>query len=168
MLDLAVLAIFPGIMVFVAISDLLTMTIPNRVSIILVAGFFALAFAMGLPLSTIGWHAAAGALVLAICFTLFNFGWIGGGDAKFAATSALWLGFGVLGAYGVLTAIFGGILTLGILQLRRIHLSEERWAGTWLGRLHDKTVGVPYGVALAAAGLVVYPDTAIWLAARAV
>jgi prepilin peptidase CpaA len=168
MLDFAVLAIFPGIMVFAAISDLFTMTIPNRISLILIAGFFALAFAIGLPLATIGWHAAAGALVLAICFTLFSFGWIGGGDAKFAATTALWLGFGVLGMYSVLAAIFGGILTLCILQLRRIRLSEERWAGTWIGRLHDKNIGVPYGVALAAAGLAVYPETAIWLAARSI
>jgi prepilin peptidase CpaA len=141
MLDLAVLAIFPGIMVFAAISDLLTMTIPNRVSAILLIGFFALSLAIGLPLATIGWHVAAG---------------------------ALWLCFGVLGMYGILAAIFGGALTLFILQLRRIRLSEERWAGTWIGRLHDKTVGVPYGVALAAAGLAVYPDTAIWLAAKAV
>ena len=168
MLDLAVLAIFPGIMVFAAISDLLTMTIPNRVSLILMAGFFALAFAIGLPLATIGWHAAAGAAVLAIGVVFFNFGWIGGGDAKLAATTSLWLGFGVLGSYGVMAAIFGGVLTVAILQLRCLRLSQERWAGTWLGRLHDKSVGIPYGVALAAAGLMVYPDTAIWLAARSI
>ena len=46
MLDMAVLAIFPGLMLFAAVSDLLTMTIPNRVSLILVAGFFALALVM--------------------------------------------------------------------------------------------------------------------------
>ena len=35
--------LFPALMAFAASSDLLTMTISNRVSIILVAGFFALA-----------------------------------------------------------------------------------------------------------------------------
>jgi prepilin peptidase CpaA len=32
----------------------------------------------------------------------------------------------------------------------------------WLARLHDRRVGVPYGIALAAAALAVYPNT-IWM-----
>lgn len=39
MMDFAVLALFPGLMVFAAVSDMLTMTIPNRVSVVLVLGF---------------------------------------------------------------------------------------------------------------------------------
>ena len=38
----------------------------------------------------------------------------------------------------------------------------------WLARLHKKDNGVPYGIALAAAGLLLYPETAIWLAASGV
>ena len=167
MLDFAVLAIFPGVMVFAAISDLLTMKIPNRVSVILFAGFFALAFALRLPLETIGWHLVASLTVLGICFVLFNFNLIGGGDAKLAAATALWLGFGALGPYSLLTAVLGGVLTLAILQLRRMSLEGERWSVAWLARLRDKTVGVPYGVAMAVAGLIVYPDSVVWLAARA-
>ena len=37
----------------------------------------------------------------------------------------------------------------------------------WFARLHDQGNGVPYGIALAIAGLIVYPDTAIWQAALA-
>ena len=40
----ATLMLFPALMAFAASSDLLTMTISNRVSLILVAGFFVLAF----------------------------------------------------------------------------------------------------------------------------
>jgi prepilin peptidase CpaA len=36
----------------------------------------------------------------------------------------------------------------------------------WVQRLHQKDGGVPYGIALAAAALVVYPDT-IWMKAVA-
>ena len=36
----------------------------------------------------------------------------------------------------------------------------------WAERLHRKDSGVPYGIALAAAALVVYPDT-IWMKAIA-
>ena len=97
--------------------------------------------AMGLSLSTVGWHALAGLLVLGITFALFNFGWIGGGDAKLAAATALWLGFGELPQYGVLAALLGGALTLALLQLRRIELPERLKSATWLARLHDRQGG---------------------------
>ena len=49
-------------------------------------------------------HVAAGAAVLAVTFALFAFGWIGGGDAKLAAATALWLGFDTLPDYLMLAA----------------------------------------------------------------
>ena len=168
MLDLAILAIFPGVMVFAAISDMLTMKIPNAVSLVLIAGFFVLAIAMGMQWSTIGWHALAAVLMLVVCFALFNIGWIGGGDAKLAAATALWLGFGLLPSYGVFASIFGGVLTLAILQLRRMAMEGPLSSTPWLARLREKNGGIPYGIALAAAGLMVYPDTALWLAARSI
>lgn len=166
MLDFAVLAVFPGIMVFAAISDLLTMKIPNHASAVLVAGFFALALATGMPGATIGWHVLAGLLTLVACFVLFNIGWIGGGDAKLAAATSLWLGFGLLPNYGLFASVFGGLLTIAVLQFRRIK-DAGLFKSVWVNRLRDQKVGVPYGIALAAAGLVVYPDTAIWMAAKA-
>ena len=35
----------------------------------------------------------------------------------------------------------------------------------WIERLHDARTGIPYGIALACAGLVIYPHTQIWRAA---
>lgn len=166
MLDLAVLAIFPGVMIFAAISDMLTMKIPNLASIVLALGFLVLALATGMPMIKIGGHLLAGFVVLAICFVMFNLGWIGGGDAKLAAATSLWLGFGLLPSYGVLASIFGGILTLAILQMRRLHDVGGFLSRFAIGKAGDAKVGIPYGIALAAAGLVVYPDTAIWLAAK--
>ncbi|MFO1168801.1 MAG: prepilin peptidase [Rhodoblastus sp.] len=168
MLDLAILAIFPGVMVFAAISDMLTMKIPNFASIILAVGFFVVALAIGMQWSAIGWHVLAGVLMLVACFFMFNMGWIGGGDAKLAAATALWLGFGLLPTYGVFASIFGGALTLAILQLRRMALEGPLSTAPWLARLREKNGGIPYGIALAAAGLVVYPDTALWIAARSI
>jgi prepilin peptidase CpaA len=34
----------------------------------------------------------------------------------------------------------------------------------WLVRLHNVNAGVPYGIALAAAGLMQYPNSSIWAA----
>ena len=87
------LLLFPALMAFAASSDLLTMTISNRVSLALVPGFAVLAFAIGMSGQELLSHVGAGLAVLAVTFTFFACGWIGGGDAKLAAATALWLGF---------------------------------------------------------------------------
>src|SRR5437868_14828799 len=88
-LDIARLLLFPALMAFAAASDLFTMTISNRVSLALVAGFFALAVAGGMAPYDMLNHVGAGALVLAGAFTCFAMGWVGGGDAKVAGSVAL-------------------------------------------------------------------------------
>lgn len=158
------LLIFPALMAFAAASDLLTMTIPNRLVLVLAAGFFAVAPLAGLPLETIAWHAGAGLLVLAITFSLFAAGWIGGGDAKLAAATVLWLGFELTLPYLLYAGLIGGALTLSILAVRRYALPVSLMRVTWIGRLHDHKTGIPYGIALAAAALLVYPQSPLFAA----
>src|ERR1700722_8073431 len=74
-IDCARLLIFPTVMAFAASSDFFTMTISNRISLILVAGFAALAIGSGMPLGDMLQHAGAGGLVLAITFAFFLCGW---------------------------------------------------------------------------------------------
>src|SRR5215204_905748 len=118
-IETALLLIFPALMAYAAASDLLTMTIPNRLSLALAAGFVVFAILGGLPLAAILLHLGAGAAVLAASFALFAFGWIGGGDAKLAAATALWLGFGSLVEYLFIASLAGGALTVAILILRK-------------------------------------------------
>ncbi len=167
MLEITLLVVFPVLMAYAGASDLLTMTIPNRLSIALVVLFGPLALWCGLDATTILVHVAAGAAVLAVTFGLFAAGWIGGGDAKLAAATALWLGFDTLPDYLMLAAIAGGALTLAVLALRLapLPLFAESWS--WLSRLKDPKSGVPYGIALAGAALAVYPHTRIWMDALA-
>ncbi|MDJ1157647.1 prepilin peptidase [Chelatococcus sp. SYSU_G07232] len=167
MMAIFALVAFPLLMAFAAASDLVTMTISNRLSLALCAGFFVVALASGLPLPAIGMHILAGALVLAATFALFALGWIGGGDAKLAAATALWLGFGSLLDYLLLAAFAGGLLTLALLLVRSVPLPRFALGWEWAARLHHPKTGVPYGIALAFAGLVVYPHSAIWKAAAA-
>jgi prepilin peptidase CpaA len=162
--DVVRLILFPAMMAFAASSDLLTMTISNRVSLILVAGFFALAFASGMSMAELLGHMGAGCLVLLVAFGFFTRGWIGGGDAKLAAATALWLGFDHLLPYLVYASLFGGALTLALVQFRMSPLPGLLARQEWLERLHRKNAGVPYGIALAAAALAVYPETP-WMAA---
>ena len=162
--EIAVLGVFPVLMAYAAASDLLTMTIPNRLTLALVAGFAVLAVISGLAAQTILLHVLAGGVVLAVTFALFAFGWIGGGDAKLAAATALWFGFTPLVDYLFIAAVGGGLLTLVILALRFFPLPRFALGWTWLSRMHDRNAGVPYGIALAAAALLVYPQSEIWTA----
>jgi prepilin peptidase CpaA len=164
--DIIRLMLFPALMAFAASSDLVTMTISNRVSIMLVAGFFMLALLIGMNPSIMLAHIGAGAAVLVVAFVFFARGWIGGGDAKLAAATALWLGFDHLLPYLVFASLFGGLLTILLLQIRTLPLPNLLSGQSWAERLHDKASGVPYGIALAASALLVYPDT-IWMRAIA-
>src|SRR5205823_6330966 len=164
--DAVRLMLFPAMMAFAASSDLLTMTISNRVSLILVGGFFALALPAGMTISYILSHTGLACLVVVIAFGFFTRGWIGGGDAKLAAATALWLGTAHILPYLTYASLFGGALTLALLQFRTMPLPKCLASQDWLERLHRKDGGVPYGIALAAAALAVYPQTQ-WMAAIA-
>lgn len=164
---IAVLFVFPAAMAYAAASDIVSMTISNRLCLVLVASFALCAVSVGLTWTELGWHLAAGFLVLAVGFGFFAAGWIGGGDAKLAAATALWFGFDQLLPYVLISSFAGGALTVALLSLRKMPLPRPALEWSWAQRLHNKDEGVPYGVALAFAALVVLPDTAIWRAAIA-
>lgn len=160
--DAARLLIFPAMMAFAASSDLFTMTISNRIALILVGGFFVMAFAAGMNPNDVLSHVGAAFTVLAVTFVFFARGWIGGGDAKLAAATALWLGFDHLMPYLLYASLFGGVLTFAMIRFRLMPLPDLLAKQEWVRRLHKLDGGVPYGIALAAAALVIYPDT-LWM-----
>ena len=157
--DAISLVLFPALMAFAASSDLITMTISNRVSLALAGGFLVLALVTGMSLADIGWHFAAGALVLVVAFVFFSSGWIGGGDAKLAAATALWLGFEQLLPYLLYASLLGGVLTFAMIQLRTMPLPAVFAGQAWAERLNRMDTGIPYGIALAVAALLIYPHT---------
>jgi prepilin peptidase CpaA len=158
-LDIARLLLFPSLMAFAAASDLFTMTISNRVSLALAAGFFVLALASGMGMAAILAHLGAGVLVLALAFGCFAMGWVGGGDAKLASAAALWFGFAHVMTYLFVASIFGGALTLLLLQFRQWPMPVALSGQTWLMKLHARESGIPYGIALAIGALTIYPET---------
>jgi prepilin peptidase CpaA len=157
--DAVRLLLFPSLMAFAASSDLFTMTIPNRVTLVLIAGFAGLALFSGMAPYEILTHVAAAAVVLAVTFVFFACGWIGGGDAKLAAATALWFGFDHLMEYLLYASLMGGVLTIFMIRFRLVPLPQALADQEWLKRLHRLDGGVPYGIALAAAALMIYPDT---------
>ena len=163
MLEFAILTVFPAAVAFAGAMDLFTMTIPNRISLAMVAGFVVLAPLAGLGFVDMAYHAGAGLLVLAIGVLLFIPGWIGGGDAKLAAAVVLWLGFENLFSYLFFVALAGGGLGLLFMGVRAHPLPAFVSTEPWAVRLHDRSSGIPYGIALAAGALLVYPTTS-WFA----
>lgn len=162
LVGLATLFIFPAAMAFAAASDLFTMRISNKVSLMMVAGFAILAPFAGFDWAMAGNHVAVAALVLVVGFACFSFGWMGGADAKIAASTALWFGWYHTFEYLLIAALLGGALTFGILILRRTPLPAAMNNVDWIARLHNASNGVPYGIALATSALVVYPGT-VWM-----
>jgi prepilin peptidase CpaA len=158
------LFVFPLAMAYAAASDLLTMTIPNRVSLVLIAAFLALA-----PLAGLGWpafwqHLAVGGAVLVVGIVMFGLRIFGGGDAKLLAVASLWLGLDHLGLFLGYTAILGGVLCTVVLLYRHLVPATVLPLPDWALRLHSPKSGVPYGVAIGGAALLVYPKTPWYLA----
>jgi prepilin peptidase CpaA len=152
--------IFPFVMLCAATMDVLTMRIANSVSIGLVAAFFVVAAIAGMPVQQMLVHLGVGAVVLLANMLLFHLRLVGGGDAKLISAAAVWIGYEQLVPYVIYVTIFGGALALALLAYRRSPAGGLALPA-WASRLHDPKEGMPYGVAIAAGALVVYPMTSL-------
>lgn len=164
MLEALIFVVFPFCMVFAIVSDVLSMTIANRVSVLLVASFMVIAPLTGMAWPAYGWHLAAGAMVLCVTFALFALGGMGGGDAKLMAATSVWMGFSPeLMQYLIYAAMLGGVLTVLVMMYRGSPLAVFTGGNPFLRHFANEKVGIPYGVALGLGGLLVYPSTPVMI-----
>jgi len=145
--------------VWAGVMDLATMKIRNELVLFLLAIYAALAPLAGLGAVQIGWSAAAALIVLAGMLVFFGLGWIGGGDAKLIAVMVLWLGAEQALPYVLCMAVFGGVLGLLLLPFRSLPLPAFCTRIPWIVQLHSRDAGIPYGIAISAAALFVFPRT---------
>ena len=165
MTEALILVVFPFCMLYAAFSDMLSMTIANRVPLILAGAFLIAAPLTGMDMTTYGWHIAAGMSVLAVTFTLFAIGGMGGGDAKLLAATSLWMGMNLsLVEYLAGSAVLGGVLTVAILSFRASPLSVFAGNNIFLKNFTATAPGVPYAIALGAGGLIAFSNSplAVW------
>ncbi len=163
MIMLALLLSIGFIVTIAAIYDAATLTIPNWISLVLVALFPVVALCSGSDFTEIGIHLSIGFAALLAGMILFAFNLIGGGDAKFFAAVSLFVGLSDLASYVVVVVFAGGLLALLIVGAKKISgfgLSMD-W---FLKRTRDGAV-IPYGIAIAAGALVVLPETHLFAAA---
>jgi prepilin peptidase CpaA len=157
----ALMLAFPVAMAFAAANDLFTMKIPNKISLVLMAAFAVSALYIRMPIDQALTYTGIGAAFLAAGFVMFSMHLLGGGDAKLMAAGALWMGPDHALFYLAYITIFGGLLSAVILAYRRFVPATSLPLPAWAIKLHARGSGVPYGIAIAASGLVVYPST-IW------
>ena len=161
-LQAILLTIFPTLVIIAALTDLVSFTIPNKISLGLLAVFVPATLLLGQPLPAIGVSLAVGVVALLAGMAMFAVGWIGGGDAKLFAVVCLWLGLTSMPVFLLVTALAGGGLAVFLLNARsawiRPHLNG---APAWLGRLATPGADVPYGVAIAAGALAAFPQCAL-------
>ena len=151
MLGLAQL-LFAASLLGAAAFDLRSRRIPDAFSLAIVVAFGGVLAAGSVGLGAAAWHVLAAALVFAGGAGLFAAGMIGGGDVKLMAASSLWIGWSDTLRFLLLVALLGGVLAAAALVARRA-LRDDRAAG--LRHLLDAEEGLPYGVAIAAAALLI-------------
>ena len=167
-LQLLLLLVFPALVVIAGLKDLTSFTIPNWISLALIAAFLPVALICGAPLASIGTCLAAGVVALLVGMGMFAAGWIGGGDAKLFAATVLWLGWPAALPFMLVTGMAGGALTLGLLSLRSGWFEPVLVGGpAWLRKLGSDGADIPYGVAIAVGALAAFPQGALALAIHA-
>lgn len=157
------LFIFPAFLLVAAGYDLSSFRIPNWIPATLAATYLPTAIMAGLPLGEIAVSLALMLGFLILGMGLFALRWFGGGDAKLLAAAAPWIGLSLAFDYVIGVALIGGLLALVLLTFRKTPLPAVIAAQPWILRLHSSEEGIPYGIALAGAGVVLFPQTAIYL-----
>lgn len=139
------------ICVWVGLSDLRQMKIPN-VAVLALTALFLVAGLIVLPFETYLWRLAALAIVLVAGFVITSLGLVGAGDSKFAAAMAP---FVASGDYLFFLALFSLVLIASYATFRGASRvpAVRRATPHWISWEQGKQF--PMGVALAGA-LVIY------------
>ena len=157
--------VFPMLVITAAMRDLTSYTIPNWISLALIAAFPLAAASTGMSLPAFGLAASAGGIALVAGIAMFALGWIGGGDAKLFAACGLWLGWPAILPFTLFTALAGGALAVALLWTRRLGQPIAAYGPPWFGRLMSVGGDVPYGLAICAGALIAFPQSQIAFAA---
>ena len=155
-LHLVPLAAFTGLMAMAALEDLRKLVIPNSVIVslcVLWPLYLATAPTVTLP-SSFGAVGCAAAVFFSGAL-LFSRGLIGGGDVKLLAAATLWASPSATLPFLALTGLIGGLLTLILLSPVGVLITRARLPVLGQAATAASPIPVPYGVAIAAAAIIV-------------
>jgi prepilin peptidase CpaA len=164
LLDLLLLGLYPVLLCMAIGTDLARRIIPNLLVVALVAGFAVVALVS--PLADLSLRLLVAGAVTSAGFTLFAQDVIGAGDAKLAGALALWLDPVQVPLFLITCGLIGAVLTLAAtLKARggeRIAPFPSPLARPIAVFAHTGET-LPYGVALAGAGLLLHPYSSLML-----
>ncbi len=157
----AVFAMWTLLLGLAAAYDLWQFIIPNAISVILALLFFPSAYLLGIGIDWMS-HLGAAVMVFAGGVAAYRFRILGAGDAKLLTAIALWVSVDGLLQFLLFVVLCGGGLAVSLIIVRRLTLSlmvlrasPEQVA---LPRILVTNEMVPYGVAIAAAAVIVGRD----------
>lgn len=150
--DFLLLGFYPAALCTCIGTDIARRIIPNAVIAALLLGFAGLAFLT--PLSDLSLRLLLAAAVTGLGFFLFAENVVGAGDAKLAGALTLWMDPAQLPLFVLASGLIGGVLSLAA------------YAMDGSGQRSDRAIAVPartipYGVALAGAGLLLHPFSSL-------
>jgi prepilin peptidase CpaA len=149
-------AVFIFCVAYAVVSDFRQLLIPNWIPVSLVAAF-ALYAALKLDSLTILHHLGIAGVVFLLMVGFFAAGWIAGGDVKLLTAVMLWMGPGQAAPFALLMAVFGSLLALALIGLKKYGFLVRHYlpANGFLDHLHAIAGSgqCPYGVAIGAAAL---------------
>lgn len=153
------LSVFPAALIIAAANDLYEFKIPNWIPITMICAYPVAGFAVSAPPQVMLEGFIIGAAALTLGFGLFAARIAGGGDAKLLAATAPWLGASGVGPFLLYTAFAGLALTIAMLMFRKTPILPIYAHAPWIIRLHERKKDLPYGVAIAAGGLISFSQT---------
>jgi prepilin peptidase CpaA len=159
--SIALALVFPILLTLGGAADLRRYLIPNWISLALAGLSVPALLLAGIDLAGVFWHLAVGLAVLGLMSILFFRGMIGGGDVKLLAAGACWTGWPLAVPFVVYTALAGGILALVMIVIRHT-FRNRNVTSSWLTSLLDPSAGIPYGIAIAAGGWLVWTRLSIY------
>lgn len=162
MVSLVFLSAFPAALIIAALNDIYEFKIPNWVSVVLFTAYFAAGFGLGAGADVVVEGALLACAALVAGFALYALRIVGGGDAKLLAAAAPWIGFSALAPFLVNVALAGAALAVALLLFRRMPALPAYAQAPWLMRLHQRPKDIPYGVAIAAGGLLTFQQTPLF------
>ena len=141
-------------MIWAALRDIRSFTIPNAICISVLAIYPAHVLASHASIDWVG-GILTGTIVLAIGFVCYVFNWTGAGDVKLLAVSAVWAGPDLIAPFLVVTAVAGGVLSAAMMLHTRFAGSNSADGTATVPFFALLKIHVPYGTAIAVGGLYV-------------
>jgi len=129
-----------------AFTDLRRRQIDNKLTAAIAVTAPLFWWASSLSLLDVAWQLAIAAVSLVILAGLFAVRWMGGGDVKLLTALALWIKPALFAQLIIVMSLIGLLLTVGF--------------GAWhIARRQNDRVAIPYGIAIACAGLFVLANS---------